>query len=330
MLMSSLRKLVSVSALAAASLFTSCSTDIDLLEEYKPITVVYGLLNVSDSIQYIKINKAFLGEGNALLMAQQSDSINYKPGELSVQLQQINPATGEVVQTITCDTTTQIIKEDGIFSNPYQLLYRTTAPIDESSKYKLLITRAADGALISAVTPIVNQVTVTSPPSPTSTISLYNSITQVYKNFTLRWNPSADAHIYTAALRFTYYDSLLVAPFTKDTVRLELNLGEVLSGSTPQIIINGESFFQFIESSVEPNANAIRTADEYLELFLSAGAEDLYTYIQVNEPSIGLIQEKPIFTNISNGTGIFSSRWSRVLRNKMDQATEDKANEVLQ
>src|SRR5215212_5226416 len=109
-----LKKSVLISAVAAVS-FTSCSTDVDLLEDYKPITVVYGLLNVNDSIQYIKVNKAFLGEGNALLMAEQNDSVNYKPGEISVQLQQINPSTGAVIQTINCDTTTQILKDDGIF-----------------------------------------------------------------------------------------------------------------------------------------------------------------------------------------------------------------------
>src|ERR1044072_3856815 len=99
MLKRTLQKSIWISALAAV-LFNSCSTDIDLLENYKPITVVYGLLDVHDNVQYIKINKAFLGEGNALVMAQQSDSINYKPGELTVQLQQLNPSTGEVLQTI--------------------------------------------------------------------------------------------------------------------------------------------------------------------------------------------------------------------------------------
>src|SRR5678809_747569 len=116
-------------AVWAVTLLPSCSTDIDLLEDYKPITVVYGLLNVSDSIQYIKINKAFLGEGNALVMAQQSDSINYKPGELMVRLQELNPSTGEVLATLNCDTTTQILKDDGLFSNPYQILYKTPAAI---------------------------------------------------------------------------------------------------------------------------------------------------------------------------------------------------------
>src|SRR6185436_11919047 len=109
------------SAVAYGIFLSSCSTEVDLLEEYKPITVVYCLLNTQDGTQYIKVNKAFLGEGNALVMAQQSDSINYQPGSIDVTLEKINPATGQVLQTITCDTTTQIPKDGGTFSNPYQL-----------------------------------------------------------------------------------------------------------------------------------------------------------------------------------------------------------------
>jgi hypothetical protein len=325
-------KLLFVSALAVSFLFTSCSTKIDLLENYKPITVVYGLLNVNDSIQYIRVNKAFLGEGNALLMAQQSDSINYKPGELNVQLQKINPLTGEVLQTIVCDTTMQIMKDPGIFYNPYQILFKTTAAIDENSNYKLIINRSSDGAQITAVTPIIDSVHVNSP-QPIASIGFYNNLSQTYQNSHLNWNNTADAFIYSAALRFTYYETLLISPFTTDTITIELNLGDVLAGNTSigaeDLPISGEAFFNFVQSSVHSNPDVQRTANDSLEIFLSAGTEDLETYIDVNKPSIGLIQEKPAFTNITNGTGIFSSRWSKTLRNKMTAATLAKLNQVL-
>ena len=36
--------------------------------------------------QYIKINKAYLGEGDALQMASVADSINYNPADLEVKI----------------------------------------------------------------------------------------------------------------------------------------------------------------------------------------------------------------------------------------------------
>src|SRR5256885_621227 len=101
----------------------SCKTDFDIIAPYKETTVVYGLLDPAANVQYIKINKAFLGEGNALVMAQQRDSTNYKPGSLDVKLQEI--VFGQVVKTLQLDTTTAIAKDAGIFSNPYQVLYKT-------------------------------------------------------------------------------------------------------------------------------------------------------------------------------------------------------------
>jgi len=333
MIKNTLTKFAAAAIAAAALLTSSCSTDVDLLENYKPVTVVYGLLNVNDSIQYIKVNKAFLGEGNAMVMAQQSDSINYKPGDVTVQLQQINPSTGEVLQTINCDTTTQILKDPGTFYSPYQLLFKTTASLDENSNYKLVVNRVSDGAVITAVTKIIDDVTVTNP-QPISQIPLYNANSQSYQTFNLRWNHTVDAFIYSAALQFTYYETLLVAPFTIDTLSITMNLGEVLAGnsaegSSKEIKIQGEAFFNFIDATVKPNVNVQRSADEFLQIFLSAGTEDLQTYIDVNKPSIGIIQEKPVFTNINNGTGIFTSRWSTVLRNKMTSATVTKVNQIL-
>ena len=59
------------------SLFAACSTDFNINADWQEITVVYGLLNQKETTHYIKINKAFLGEGNALTMAQIEDSSSY-------------------------------------------------------------------------------------------------------------------------------------------------------------------------------------------------------------------------------------------------------------
>ena len=47
-----------------------------------------------------------------------------------------------------------------------------------------------------------------------------------------------------------------------------------------------------------------------VEIILTAGNEDLNTYMQVNEPVTGIVTERPIFTNVNNGIGIFASKYS--------------------
>ncbi|MFM7666698.1 MAG: hypothetical protein ACKO7D_00755, partial [Bacteroidota bacterium] len=54
----------------------SCNEKINYIGEFKETAVVYGLLDHADSLHYIKINRAFIGPGNALDIAQIPDS-NY-------------------------------------------------------------------------------------------------------------------------------------------------------------------------------------------------------------------------------------------------------------
>lgn len=305
-----------LTAITTCILFSSCSTDVDLLDEYKPITVVYCLLNTQDNTQYIKVNKAYLGEGNALVMAEQNDSINYQPGEIDVTLQKINPATGQVIQTITCLDTTEIPKDDGLFSNPAQLLFYTNEVIDANSNYKLVVNRHEDAALVTAVSPVVGNLSVT---TPINSIGLYNSNNSAFINPSIRWSQATNAKIYNVVVRFTYYQN-------QDTLTLDYNLGNMVPENTQppySLTLEGDRYFQFIASSFQTATNTL-TADSSLAVIVTAGAEDFYTYILVNEPSIGLIQEKPVFTNINNGTGIFSSRWKKTFKFKMNTATYDE------
>jgi hypothetical protein len=45
------------------------------------------------------------------------------------------------------------------------------------------------------------------------------------------------------------------------------------------------------------------------------GNSDLRSYIDVNSPATGVVQERPIYSNVSNGIGLFASRSTRILKN---------------
>ena len=58
-----------------------------------------------------------------------------------------------------------------------------------------------------------------------------------------------------------------------------------------------------------------------VELILTAGNDDLNTYMQVNEPVTGVVTERPIFTNVNNGYGIFASKYSTKLSTFLSDGT---------
>ena len=99
-----------------AVVFAACETDFDVNAAWEETTVVYGLLDAGDGkeVQQIKISKAFLGNMDALQMAQYADSINFDPNDLDVKILRIK--NNEVIdsKTLAADT---IIRDEGIFND---------------------------------------------------------------------------------------------------------------------------------------------------------------------------------------------------------------------
>jgi hypothetical protein len=86
--------------------------------------------------------------------------------------------------------------------------------------------------------------------------------------------------------------------------------------------LEGEKFFTFLRNSIPKDDTKVR-AFENLTLIMTVGSADLETYINVNQPIAGIVQERPQFTNINNGIGIFSSRFTHV-RNNVDLSPDTK------
>ena len=77
---------------------------------------------------------------------------------------------------------------------------------------------------------------------------------------------------------------------------------EYTSGNM-SIKIKGDQFFNFLENNLSNN-----TTKQFLnlDLVMTIGTSDLMTYINVNKPFSGIVQERPVFSNINNGIGLFS------------------------
>jgi hypothetical protein len=61
-----------------------------------------------------------------------------------------------------------------------------------------------------------------------------------------------------------------------------------------------------------------------MEYIIYAGAESLYDFLQVNAPSTTIAQDKPYYTNIKGGVGVFSSRSSSAVTKDLISGFIDK------
>src|SRR5574344_1883266 len=103
--------------LAIMAFFNACSTDVDLYADYKDITIVYGVLDADADTNFVKINKAFLGPGDATHISQIPDSSNY-PGKLDARI--VEYVNGDINRELILDTITIHDKDSGDFYAPNQ------------------------------------------------------------------------------------------------------------------------------------------------------------------------------------------------------------------
>ena len=99
---------------------------------------------------------------------------------------------------------------------------------------------------------------------------------------------------------------------TENPIKLTWSQPLVISNNnTMTTLLEGKKFFTFLRNSIPKDDTKVR-AFKNLTLIMTVGTTDLETYINVNRPITGIVQERPQFTNINNGIGIFSSRFTHV------------------
>jgi len=292
---------------------SSCETDFDVNANWQEVTVVYGLLNPNQQDQLIKINKAFLGDGNALKIASEfADSINYNPSDLIVTLFKVNESSFnsyEIVDSIVLDTV-MITKPDGVFSTENNIIYSCPSPenfFKGNSSYLLEILNLKTGHSVNSFTEIINDGGFNGI-NPNFSWGLYNPIFVDSLKFIskrVEWLPSDNGAIYQLDVVVNYSENGILDSLVWTQPVVEPS--QINSNSDISLFLDSEIFFQYLTNNLSQN-----TAKEFkdLDLVMTVGARDLQTYINVNKPFSGIVQERPVFSNINNGIGLFSSRYT--------------------
>lgn len=326
-----------LSLLLFASLFTACSTDLDVTGDWKETMVIYGLLDQSQDTQYVKINKAFLGQGNAYEYAQIKDSVQFL-NSLTVQLQRIKNgiSLGAPIQLMP---TPNVPKDAGTFYYAdqtyaiYSYVSTGANALNPDSQYELSVLNNETGTKASSKTSLVGNfnITIPMPSSPSFYIINAGPTSQTWP-FTVKWQAAVNGKLYQMNMRFNYEEFI---DTNGDTIpeysvvkhldwlfpaqeSLNLTGTEVMSLSFPS-----QNFMKHIGTSIGSTLNVVRRQALKTDLIITAGTDDLNTFINVNEPSTGIIQDKPEFTNITNGLGLFSSRVTSVMSRDLEATTKD-------
>jgi len=315
------------------ALFNSCKNDLDALAPYKESIAVYGLIDPADSVNYIRVNRVFLGNGSAVDVAQIKDSVYFKPGEANVTIEKY--WNGLLKQKYIFNETYEKPLQTGVF-NSNQLIYKSkqkfkadslgryfeyilkvtntkTTTVFESEKIKLIkdVSTNPASSMCTATLGLncfFNQsnISILTPANAKTKVMFYTPINCASTSFKLR--------MHYRNLFLNNSEERIYFEFDRGNLNAETSTG----GELMDFTFPGVNFYGALANGVPERTNLKeRVIDSMTFHFYFAGNE-FKLYQEINNTSGSFGQEKPIYTNMKNGAvGVFSSRTKVIVTKKM-------------
>lgn len=283
----------------AAGLMAGCETAIDINTENQDVPIVYCVLNSADSFQYVRIQKTYLIEQAALNNPPVQDSTQFT-GEIVVSMERWSD--GKVMETIRFAPTNEIPKDSGFFPYEKNILYKAKANILADQIYRLYIYLGSKEKVLYAEASSLGKLTVIDPmPLMQRKISLYSGT-----NYTCRWQPVDNAGVYQVVIRFTFKETI-----GGDTKIKHIDWPQAYAspGSDSEYLsndISGSRFMHILHENLSSDAGTVREAVS-INFQVVSGSQEMKYYIESTAPSEGALMEKPVYSNITNGIGLFCS-----------------------
>ena len=313
-----MKKALQLLLITGILLSTRCTTDFDLTAESEEIPIIFTLLNQNDSIHYVRVQRAYLIDGNALDAAQVPDSIYYTDPEiLHVTLK--NVATGQTMgMTPVVGDTLEIFKELGVFANSPNLLYQYIGMLNGENTHRVKVENLATGQKAVAYTNLIKSFIIKHPKAGRR-LDFSDTLP-----INVTWVSAENARLYDLNVRFHYRewntsDPSLVFRKHVDWVvfRNETSI-DADGGDDLKVQIDPSELFRLLRNKLGVHLDSIRRFDitNGLEFTFVAGGEILYKYRLVLNAQSGLSSNEavPTFTNVEGGLGVVSSSYEEIVK----------------
>lgn len=300
--------------------FWACSTDFDVAADWEEVTIIYGLLDSGEPINYVKINKAFLSENtSALEVAAIPDSLYYE-GTLNARLlayDEFNGIQDEVELSLVTAAEEGIVKEEGLFANQPYFLYKITDALNPAWEYEIIVTTEA-GTVTSSRTEVLGDITI-SQPNTLIEISLLG------ENINTAWDYNALAPVHDMDIYFNFFEERLMPNGSiennfrsiKWDIFKNLVANNNRDGLRVEYQIKVEQLFNFLLQNLSTSDSIEQRYFQSMDFVLHSATEDFYRFNLVASAQLGLTSSNNTleYTNIENGLGIFASRYTKVVDN---------------
>lgn len=298
----------------------ACETKVEINGDYEQFPNVYGFLELNKKNIFIKINKSYLGEGNALDAAKVADSSFFN---------NINPVinkieNGRITETRALRDTILSPREAGDFyTEPNRFYYLPNIVngvyfLSTDAQYELVF--EVDGKTVRAQTVVLANIEISRPSPNAPAVSLVDGdpilLQEIrYADFNLRFNSVRNSRKYESKLVFKYKNVYTDGSEQEKTIDIRLTdviLDKLQGGELSSQNFGTELIYNTIKSKADNDENVRYREILGSTLDVTAITDDFNNFLNSASPSTGVVLEKSSFTNIEYGDdfgmGIFTSK----------------------
>lgn len=306
-----------ISSILLIGFSQSCKTDFEINAPYDDIPVIFAALDQTLDTQFVKINKTYLGDGNNTLYANINDSILFP--NLSATVDEIK--NGATINSYFLNEKWVKGIEPGLFNTDSQKVYYfvPNGGLDSSATYKLTVNIDEGRKTATASTNLVEAFSFSQQFRQQLFVGVgFKNGNGDYSNTLIKWSTAKGALLYESGLRL-YFDEYYTDGSVKTkNIYWSFGVSEALSANGGDDLskeIQGDGFYKFIQANLKDVdlANINKRVVTKIVFNVAAAGEDLSTYINVNLPSNSIVTERPNFSNVEGGLGVFSSRTNLIL-----------------
>lgn len=337
---------VTAATIALSSLLTvSCDNEIEINAPVKDVTVVYGLLNSGETTHKFKINRLVQNTTTAGQTAKDRSAAEYPSlnawlieGTYDISTQKFTPSTPDKRAKLVEFEESK--KDSGMFYYPSQKLYKVeNFNLNPAKNYRLEIIKT-ETETVSANTSLIENSKESLLKGLNSRVGfrLYNDgEDKETRKFSVKVLPPNGAKSFDVKMKFRYVEEFKGGQ--KENKYFSVNLGTYtvpVVGTTNRradeidVLFGAKTFYQIIANKIPPmsdtilSKNVVRRIPDSLSFEVALADPTLNAYIEVNKPTSSLLEDKPPYTNVNGGIGIFASRGFSVTNIKMSKLSMDE------
>jgi hypothetical protein len=318
-----------------------CDNEVKVNAPAKEILVIFGVLNPQQSVQYVRVTKAFLTESNAIQYAQET---GVESPNATVVLSYFDEK--EVLHQIRMEPI-DTIRDSGGFRRPVRM-YKTDSTILPGKTYTITATLAGEKPVVATAQTTVPDAPFIIRPSGTRFIGNQDN-TDVVGNVSAyplyrfdlathmltmqrETNGLTPGRAFEYRVYLDYQENGVPKTLTfGPTPFFEVSNMPCSGGSRNSLCYNiGKDFQRFLIANLNNQDSRYTYADSLMSravrVEITAVDTFVYNYIRINNPAlVDFTTVKPEYTNVRNGYGLFGSVNTNMRYVRLPQCTKHLA-----